>query len=47
MSASFHRDQRKVFGPLVLELWVIVSCPKWMLRLKLRFSGRAANTLNL
>lgn len=45
MTASSHRDQRKVSGPLLLEMWVTVSYPKWMLGLKLRFSGKRQTLL--
>lgn len=34
-----HRDQKRVFDALHLELWVVVSCQMWVLEMALGSSG--------
>lgn len=44
--ASSFRSQRKLSGPLKLELLVSVSYLMWVLVIELRFFGRAVNAPN-
>lgn len=46
VSASVHGSKRH-WIPLQLELLMVVSCPTWVLGIKLPPSARAAHALNL
>lgn len=42
LSVGASKGQNKTLGPLELELLVAVSCPTWVVGIKLRSSGRAS-----
>lgn len=46
MCAGTHGSQKMVSDLLELELQTVVSHLTWMLKPELRYSGKAANTLN-
>lgn len=39
------RGLKRAVGPLELELWVVVSCPMWVLATKLGFCGKVVRIL--
>lgn len=37
MSAGVCRDQKRVSSALEVELWAVMSCPMWVLKLSTQF----------